>query len=59
LHYAGLVDNVPTFAVPAGFERALAPLTRRYPDGKIERDPRWWFVQPSRPIPVAEWDYTR
>jgi predicted acylesterase/phospholipase RssA len=55
----GLVDNVPTFAVPADCERALVLLTRRYPAEKLERHPRLRFVQPSRPIPVAKWDYTR
>ena len=55
----GLVDNVPTFAVPAGCERALVLLTRRVPAEKLGHDPRLRFVQPSRPITIAKWDYTR
>lgn len=55
----GLVDNVPAFAVPPRCRRALVLLTRRYPTGKLGHDPRRRFVQPSRPIPVAKWDYTR
>lgn len=55
----GLVDNVPTFGLPAGCERALVLLTRRAAAGELERDPRRRFVQPSQPIPVAKWDYTR
>ncbi|MBI5487984.1 MAG: patatin-like phospholipase family protein [Deltaproteobacteria bacterium] len=55
----GLVDNVPVFAVPGHCERTLVLLTRRYPAEQLGRDPRRRFVQPSRPIPIAKWDYTR
>ena len=55
----GLVDNVPSFAVLPECERALVLMTRRYPAGKLRREPRRRFVQPSRPIPVSKWDYTR
>ncbi|MBN1771629.1 MAG: patatin-like phospholipase family protein [Deltaproteobacteria bacterium] len=55
----GLVDNVPAFAVPAHCERALVLLTRRYPTERLGRDARRRYVQPSRPIPLSKWDYTR
>ena len=55
----GLVDNVPTFALPPRCKRALVLLTRRYAAEKLAPEPRLRFVQPSRPIEIAKWDYTR
>jgi predicted acylesterase/phospholipase RssA len=53
----GLVDNVPVEAV-AEARSTLVLLTRRYPEAAIPRVPGRTYVQPSRPLPVAKWDYT-
>ena len=48
-----------TTFVACGTTAALVLLTRRYSAEQLGRDPRLRFVQPSRPIPIAKWDYTR
>lgn len=55
----GLIDNVPTFAAPADAQRVLVLLTRTYPPGKLTAQNGETIVQPSQPIPVSKWDYTR
>lgn len=50
----GIVDNVPAAVVDPG--PTLVLLTRRF--AKLPVHPRRTYVQPSRPIPVASWDYT-
>ncbi len=55
----GMVDNVPVDVVDAGGGPTLVLVTRRYPahapmfvvGGRV-------YVQPSRKVPVANWDYT-
>ena len=36
----------------------LVLLTRPYPEAAIPHAPGRTYVQPSRPTPVAKWDYT-
>lgn len=55
----GMVDNVPIDAVEDDGSATLVMVTRRYPahapvfvvGGRV-------YVQPSRQVPVANWDYT-
>jgi len=54
----GLVDNVPLLALKPQERPALVLLTRRHPPGLLQGHPGLTYVQPSRPIPVAKWDYT-
>lgn len=53
----GLVDNVPVEAVPEA-RSTLVLLSRTYPKGAVPRVPGRTYVQPSRPVPVAKWDYS-
>jgi predicted acylesterase/phospholipase RssA len=53
----GLVDNVPVDAV-TGARSTLVLLTRPFPEAAIPDVPGRTYVQPSRPAPVAKWDYT-
>lgn len=54
----GLVDNVPVDAVAAG-RPTLVLTTRRYRErAPIFMEGARTYVQPSRRIPVASWDYT-
>lgn len=53
----GMVDNVPVRALREAPGQALVLLTRRYRTlpvvaGRV-------YVQPSQPVPVRNWDYTR
>ena len=50
----GIADNVPVEAAGAG--PTLVLLTRRF--RKLPAHPARTYVQPSRPVPVASWDYT-
>jgi predicted acylesterase/phospholipase RssA len=50
----GITDNVPVGAV--GDDPTLVLLTRRF--RTIPAHPGRTYVQPSRPVPVASWDYT-
>jgi predicted acylesterase/phospholipase RssA len=50
----GIADNVPVAA--AGPGPTLVLLTRRY--RALPAHPARTYVQPSRPVPVASWDYT-
>lgn len=53
----GLVDNVPVEAVE-GTGNTLVLLSRPYRDEEIPIVAGRTYVQPSRPTPVAKWDYT-
>ena len=53
----GLVDNVPIETVTEA-RSTLVLLTRRYPEAAIPKVAGRTYVQPSRPTPVAKWDYT-
>jgi predicted acylesterase/phospholipase RssA len=50
----GIADNVPVEA--AGEGPTLVLLTRRF--GQLPARAGRTYVQPSRPVPVASWDYT-
>lgn len=52
----GIVDNVPAELLD-DCERTLVLLTRRHAPEALPRSPRRTYVQPSRPVPVAMWDY--
>lgn len=54
----GLVDNVPLLAVEQGEGPTLVLLTRRYPPEALKGRPGVTYLQPSRPIATAKWDYT-
>jgi predicted acylesterase/phospholipase RssA len=53
----GLVDSVPVEAV-AEAKTALVLLTRPHLRAALPEIPGRTYVAPSRPIPVAKWDYT-
>lgn len=52
----GLVSNVPTSGIAQETGETLVLLTRQFK--KLPNYPGRTYVQPSRPIPVAAWDYT-
>ncbi|MHA6889422.1 patatin-like phospholipase family protein [Ralstonia pseudosolanacearum] len=63
----GMVDNVPVQALDPTPGDVLVLVTRLYPrptyfridvpvDGGVQRR---FYVQPSRKVPIASWDYTR
>lgn len=52
----GLVNNVPTDAVPHKDQQTLVLLTRQFP--KLPSVDGYTYVQPSQPIPAGFWDYT-
>ncbi|MBU2549951.1 MAG: patatin-like phospholipase family protein [Proteobacteria bacterium] len=54
----GLVDNVPVRALDPDDGPALVLLTRLYRPELLPQSPTRRYVQPSRPISVAKWDYT-
>ncbi len=53
----GMVDNVPVHALPDPDAPTLVLLTRRY-SRPLPRSAARAYLQPSRPVPVAGWDYT-
>jgi len=53
----GLVDSVPVEAVDEA-ETALVLLTRPHAREALPQTPGRIYVGPSRPTPVAKWDYT-
>lgn len=54
----GLIDNVPMRALSNNEGTALILLTRQYPQTAIPAIAGRVYVQPSRPSPIAKWDYT-
>ncbi|RJX30561.1 MAG: patatin-like phospholipase family protein [Desulfarculus sp.] len=54
----GLIDNVPLAALGPGDGPSLILLTRRYRPEQLSGHPGRTYVQPSRPVPAAKWDYT-
>jgi predicted acylesterase/phospholipase RssA len=58
----GMVDNVPVAALDAAPGRALVMVTRLYPRPQtfvVAHDGQQRiYVQPSRKVPIASWDYT-
>ena len=52
----GFVSNVPAFGVSGGDGQTLVLLTRQF--SQLPSVAGRTYVQPSRPIPVAAWDYT-
>jgi predicted acylesterase/phospholipase RssA len=52
----GLVSNVPTDGLAEAQGETLVLLTRQF--AALPSIPGRTYVQPSRPIPVAAWDYT-
>lgn len=52
----GLVNNVPTDAVPRKDQQTLVLLTRRF--SQLPTVPGCTYVQPSQTIPASFWDYT-
>lgn len=52
----GLVNNVPTDAVPTTDQQTLVLLTRPFP--KLPAAAGTTYVQPSQPVPAGFWDYT-
>jgi predicted acylesterase/phospholipase RssA len=54
----GLIDNVPMRALADTGGAILILLTRQYRESSIPRIPGRTYVQPSRPSPIAKWDYT-
>jgi predicted acylesterase/phospholipase RssA len=54
----GLVDNVPLLAIKPGEGPTLVLLTRRYRPALLQGHPGVTYLQPSRPIATAKWDYT-
>jgi predicted acylesterase/phospholipase RssA len=57
----GMVDNVPADVADSldGVKYNLVLLTRPYPSGVTGRHGHRLYVAPSRPVPVARWDYTQ
>lgn len=54
----GLIDNAPLAAIGPGEGPTLVLLTRRYDPAKLSGHPDRVYLQPSRKIPIAKWDYT-
>ncbi len=54
----GLIDSAPVELVPDGM-RTLVLLTKPYPPASIPAVAGRDYVQPSQPIPIHKWDYTR
>ena len=54
----GLIDNTALAALTPAERPALVLLTRRYPPQLLRGRPGIAYIQPSRPVPVAKWDYT-
>ncbi len=54
----GLIDNVPLRALSERKGNILILLTRRYKPEAIPSVEGRLYVQPSRPSPIAKWDYT-
>jgi predicted patatin/cPLA2 family phospholipase len=56
----GFADNVPVRALSAQARdgRVLVLLTRPIPKEKLPRSENRLYLAPSRPSPVATWDYT-
>ncbi len=54
----GLIDNVPLRALSKNEGNVLVLLTRQYAESAIPVVPGRVYVQPSRPSPIAKWDYT-
>ena len=52
----GFVSNVPTQCLAEAHGQTLVLLTR--PFARLPSIPGRTYVQPSRPVPVAAWDYT-
>ena len=52
----GLVNNVPTDAVPRKDQQTLVLLTRQFASLPVAAGAT--YVQPSQPIPAGFWDYT-
>ncbi|VVE80642.1 Patatin [Pandoraea sputorum] len=59
----GMVDNVPVDALDATPGQVLVMVTRRYPRPQIFTQHHGGqdrlYVQPSEPVPISSWDYTR
>ncbi|MBW2274385.1 MAG: patatin-like phospholipase family protein [Deltaproteobacteria bacterium] len=53
----GLLDNAPASLVGRA-QSTLVLLTRHYGERKTPRVPGRTYVQPSRRVPIAKWDYT-
>jgi predicted acylesterase/phospholipase RssA len=53
----GILDNAPASLVGPSHS-TLVLLTRHYGDRKIPTIPGRTYVQPSREVPIAKWDYT-
>jgi len=53
----GLIDNVPLGALSRRDGNVLVLLTRQYAEKTIPVVPGRVYVQPSRPSPIAKWDY--
>jgi len=53
----GLLDNAPADLIDTA-RSTLVLLTRRHPPAGLPKHPARLYVQPSDPIPIAEWDYT-
>ena len=53
----GIIDPVPIGAVEPA-DRTLVLLTRHFPDDALPQRPGLTYVAPSKPVPVAKWDYT-
>ncbi len=54
----GLVDNVPLAALEPGERPALILLSRRYDPALLRGHQGLTYLQPSRPVDSAKWDYT-
>ncbi|WP_410211826.1 hypothetical protein [Aquirhabdus sp.] len=60
----GVVDNVPIAGLDPTPEPVLVLLSRMYPNRPTQfslndQGQKRLYVQPSSPIPVKSWDYTR
>jgi len=53
----GLIDNVPLGALSSRDGNVLVLLTRQYVEKAIPAVQGRVYVQPSRPSPIAKWDY--
>lgn len=54
----GLVDNVPLAALHPEDRPALILLSRRYDPAQLRGHEGLTYLQPSRPVASAKWDYT-
>jgi predicted acylesterase/phospholipase RssA len=57
----GLVDNVPLRALSSSAQggRVFSLLSRPIPPSGLPRSSSRFYLQPSAPVPIHKWDYTR